>query len=193
MNLKNHDGPSFLVGLIGHGIQASLSPTLHERAATRHGLRYMYRLIDLEVLGLDIAALPQLLSAAEQMGYCGLNITHPCKQAVIPYLHELSDDARTIGAVNTVVFHKGRRIGHNTDCWGFAEALRTSAQNLPLNCVVQLGAGGAGAAVAHAMLLLSCASALCTRDFTVESGAPRTSAISSNVISSSNRRLRASR
>ena len=49
------------------------------------------------------------------MGFNGLNITYPCKQAVIPLLHELSDDARALGAVNTVVFKDGRRTGHNTD------------------------------------------------------------------------------
>jgi shikimate dehydrogenase len=148
----HHDGSSFLVGLIGHGIQASLSPTLHERAGARHGFKYLYRLIDLEVLGLEPSALPQLLASAEQMGYCGLNVTHPCKQAVIPHLDELSAEARTIGAVNTVVFHKGRRVGHNTDCWGFAQAFRHGAQGARLDKVVQLGAGGAGAAVAHAVL-----------------------------------------
>jgi len=150
--MKRRDRRSFLVGLIGHGIQGSLSPALHERAGERRGFRYMYRLIDLQALGLDSSALPQLLKAAEQMGFCGLNITYPCKQAVIPNLDELSDDARVIGAVNTVVFKDGRRIGHNTDCWGFAQAFRAGANGACIDQVVQLGAGGAGAAVAHAML-----------------------------------------
>jgi shikimate dehydrogenase len=152
--LKNDECRSFLVGLIGHAIQASLSPALHERAGDRHGFRYLYRLIDLEVLGVDANALPHLLTAAERMGYRGLNITYPCKQAVIAHLDELSDDARRIGAVNTVVFHEGRRIGHNTDCWGFAQAFRAQAQAAKVDRVVQLGAGGAGAAVAYAMLEL---------------------------------------
>ena len=58
------------------------------------------------------------------MGFTGLNITHPCKQAVIPLLNELSDHARALGAVNTVVLRDGERIGHNTDWWGFAENFR---------------------------------------------------------------------
>lgn len=144
--------PSYRVGLIGQGIQGSLSPAMHERAGAREGFEYSYRLIDLATLHKDAAALPELLLAAETEGYCGLNITHPCKQAVIPYLDELSKDAREIGAVNTVVFDRGRRIGHNTDCWGFAQAFRAGASGAKLDRVVQLGAGGAGAAVAHAIL-----------------------------------------
>lgn len=146
--------PSFLVGLIGAGIQASRTPLMHEREADALGLRYVYRLIDLVELGLDASALPDLLVAAERMGFAGLNITHPCKQAVIELLDELSDDARSIGAVNTVVLANGRRIGYNTDWSGFAESFRRGMPDAYLNCVVQLGAGGAGAAVAHAALAL---------------------------------------
>jgi shikimate dehydrogenase len=113
---------SFLVGLIGSAIQASLTPAMHEREADENGLRYIYRLIDIEKLGLDAAALPELLTAAERTGFAGVNVTHPCKQAVIPLLYELSEDARALGAVNTVVLSNGRRIGHNTDWWGFAES-----------------------------------------------------------------------
>ncbi|MFJ3050132.1 shikimate dehydrogenase [Pseudomonas nitroreducens] len=141
-----------LAGLIGAGIQASRTPALHEREGDAQGFRYLYRLIDLDTLGVDSGALPDLFSAAERMGYTGLNITFPCKQAVIPLLHELSDEARGIGAVNTVVLRDGKRIGHNTDCLGFAEGFRRNLSDAPRERVVQLGAGGAGAAVAHALL-----------------------------------------
>ncbi|WP_236200205.1 shikimate dehydrogenase [Pseudomonas pseudonitroreducens] len=141
-----------LAGLIGAGIQASRTPALHEREGDAQGFRYLYRLIDLDTLGVDPGALPDLLAAAERMGYTGLNITFPCKQAVIPLLHELSDEARGIGAVNTVVLRDGKRIGHNTDCLGFAEGFRRNLSDAPRERVVQLGAGGAGAAVAHALL-----------------------------------------
>ncbi len=143
---------SFLIGLIGSGIQASRTPAMHMLEASRQGLRYVYKLIDLEKLGLGAEALPDLLAAAERMGFDGLNITHPCKQAVIPLLTELSEEARAIGAVNTVVLRNGKRAGHNTDCTGFAEGFRRGLSGVRTNRVVLLGAGGAGAAVAHAAL-----------------------------------------
>ena len=116
--------PDILLGLIGAGIQASRAPAMHQREAAEHGLRCIYKLIDLQQLGLGVDALAELLTAAERMGFTGLNITHPCKQAVIPLLTELSDDAKAIGAVNTVLLRGGRRIGHNTDWSGFAESFR---------------------------------------------------------------------
>ncbi|SDI17489.1 shikimate dehydrogenase [Pseudomonas panipatensis] len=144
--------PSVLAGLIGAGIQASRTPALHEHEGDAQGIRYLYRLIDLDRLQLGIDGLPELLTAAQRMGFTGLNITFPCKQAVIPLLDELSDEARGIGAVNTVVFADGKRIGHNTDCLGFAEGFRRGLPDVRRNRVVQMGAGGAGAAVAHALL-----------------------------------------
>ena len=141
-----------LAGLIGAGIQASRTPALHEHEGDAQGVRYLYRLIDLDQLKLDSSALPDLLMAAERMNFTGLNITFPCKQSIIPLLDELSPEARGIGAVNTVVLKDGRRIGHNTDCLGFAEGFRRGLQGAALERVVQMGAGGAGAAVAHALL-----------------------------------------
>lgn len=147
-------GKSFLIGLIGAGIAASRTPAMHEREADALGLRYVYRRIDLEKLGLGADGLPDLLLAAERMGFDGLNITHPCKQAVLPLLDELSEDARALGAVNTVLLREGRRIGHNTDWSGFAQAFERALPDVAKGRAVQLGAGGAGAAVAHAALVL---------------------------------------
>ena len=143
-----------LCGLIGHSIQASLTPAMHEREGDEQGLRSQYKLIDLQVLGLGVEALPELLQAAGRMGFTGLNITYPCKQAVIPLLDELSPDAAALGAVNTVLLRDGRRIGHNTDWSGYAEAFRRNMDGVALDRVVQLGAGGAGVAVAHALLTM---------------------------------------
>lgn len=143
---------AILAGLIGAGIQASRTPALHEHEGDAQGLRYLYRLIDLDQLKLDSAALPDLLLAAERMSFTGLNITFPCKQTIIPLLDELSPEARGIGAVNTVVLKDGKRIGHNTDCLGFAEGFRRGLPGVAVARVVQMGAGGAGAAVAHALL-----------------------------------------
>lgn len=145
---------SFLCGLIGAGIQASRTPALHEREGAEQRLRYVYRIIDLEVLGVGAEALPELLVAAERMGFSGLNITYPCKQSVIPLLHALADEARVLGAVNTVVLRDGKRTGHNTDGWGWAMAFRRAMPDVKRDRVVQLGAGGAGAAVAHSALTL---------------------------------------
>jgi shikimate dehydrogenase len=146
--------PAFLAGLIGSGIQASRTPSMHEREGAEQGLRYIYKLIDLMALNIGPEALPELLTAAERMGFNGLNITFPCKQTVIPLLHELSEDARALGAVNTVVLKDGRRIGHNTDSSGFAEGFRRGLPDVRRDRVVQVGAGGAGSAVAHAVMKL---------------------------------------
>lgn len=143
---------SILAGLIGRGIQASRTPALHEHEGDAQSLRYLYRLIDADQLGLEDSALPDLLEAAQRTGFTGLNITFPFKQAILPLLDELSDEARGIGAVNTVVFKDGKRIGHNTDCLGFAEGFRRGLGDVDKRLVVQMGAGGAGAAVAHALL-----------------------------------------
>lgn len=139
-----------LCGLIGAAIQASRSPALHEREAEELGLRCVYKLIDLDVLGVGVEALPMLLEAAKRTGFDGLNVTHPCKQAILPLLDDLSPDARALNAVNTVVMRGGRATGHNTDWSGFAEAFRRWLPQARLERVVQLGAGGGGAAVAHA-------------------------------------------
>lgn len=143
---------SYLIGLVGEGIQASRSPFMHEQAGRRLGLPYVYRLIDMKILGLKVEALPQLLDYARRFGFDGLNITHPCKQAVLPLLDDLSDDAREIGAVNTVVLRDGRAVGHNTDWWGFTEGFRSQLPDAPIERVLQLGAGGAGAATAYALM-----------------------------------------
>ena len=145
-------------GLIGAGIQASLTPAMHMREGAAQGLAYEYELIDLSQRGASPNDLPQLLDEAERRGLCGLNITHPCKQLVMPFLDELSDDARDLGAVNTVVLEAGRRIGHNTDWWGFAESFRGGLPDAVLSHAVQLGAGGAGVATAYALLSMGLAS-----------------------------------
>ncbi|MDG9715903.1 shikimate dehydrogenase [Streptomyces sp. DH24] len=145
---------SYLVGLIGSGIGPSLSPALHHREAGRQGLRYLYRIIDIDTLGVPPEAVGDLVRAARDLGFDGLNITHPCKQLVIEHLDALAPQAEALGAVNTVVFEDGRAVGHNTDVTGFAASFARGLPDVPLDRVVQLGAGGAGAAVAHAVLTL---------------------------------------
>lgn len=141
-----------LAGLIGAGIQRSLTPAMHEAEAQHHGLRLHYQLIDLDRAGIAADALPTLVQAARWMGFAGLNITYPCKQAVIPLLDDLSDEARAMGAVNTVVFRDGRAVGHNTDGSGWRWGFERTLPGADLSCVVLLGAGGAGSAIAHALM-----------------------------------------
>ena len=146
-----------LIGLIGAGIQQSLSPALHEEEARHHGMRLHYQLIDLDRSASSPEQLPTLLSAARIMGYAGCNVTYPCKQAVIAHLDELSEEARAMGAVNTVVVQDGRLVGHNTDGSGWAWGFQRALPGADLARVVLLGAGGAGAAIAHAVLRLGAA------------------------------------
>jgi len=143
-----------LMGLIGSGIQRSLTPAMQEEEARQQGLRLHYQLIDLDVTHTSPEQLPTLIKAARVMGYAGLNITFPCKQTVIPLLDELSDEAAAIGAVNTVVIKDGRLVGHNTDCSGWSFGFQRALPDADLSRVVLLGAGGAGAAIAHAVLRL---------------------------------------
>jgi shikimate dehydrogenase len=143
-----------LLGLIGAGIQRSLAPALHEEEGRHHGLRMHYQLIDLHAAGAGAGLLPELILAARVMGFAGLNITYPCKQSVIALLDDLSDEARTIGAVNTVVCDGQRLIGHNTDGSGWSWGFRRELPDADLSRVVLLGAGGAGSACADAVLRL---------------------------------------
>lgn len=140
---------SFLVGLIGSGISTSLTRHLHEREGARQGLPYVYRNIDLDVVSSDALT---LIAQARELGFDALNITHPAKQIVLPAMDELSADARTLGAVNTVLFQDGRMIGHNTDHSGFETGLRGVLPDPDLSSVVLLGTGGAGSAIAYALL-----------------------------------------
>lgn len=144
----------YAVGLIGADIGPSLSPPLHEREAEELGLDYVYERIDIKALGLPPEGVGELLRAKQRLGFSGVNITHPCKQAVVDHLTELSSDAATLGAVNTVVFHGARTIGHNTDWPGFQESFARGLPDAATGRVVLLGAGGAGTAVAHAALSL---------------------------------------
>src|SRR5471032_2056508 len=167
---------TLLCGLIGAGIQRSLSPTLQEEEARHHGIRMHYQLIDLDNANLGADALPGLIEAARTMGFAGLNITYPCKQSIIPMLDALSDEARAIGAVNTVVREGSRLIGHNTDGPGWSWGFRRALPQADLSRVVLLGAGGAGSACADAALRLGATSLVI-----VDQEAPRAAALAERL------------
>jgi shikimate dehydrogenase len=141
-----------LIGLVGRGIQSSRTPKMHELEGARLGLVYRYVLVDFDQLGLPDSALGAILKSSRAKGFAGLNVTHPFKQSVIAHLDALTSEAEAIGSVNTIVFGKSDTVGHNTDSWGFAESFREGMADAPLGRIVQFGAGGAGAAVAYALM-----------------------------------------
>jgi shikimate dehydrogenase len=147
----------YLVGLVGQGVGPSLTPALHMAEARAHGLDYVYRTIDLTSVGLFADQIGDILTWARALGFDALNVTHPCKRSVIPHLDELDDGAAALGAVNTVVFGRpgdveARTVGYNTDAPGFGTGFAEGLPGAATSHVVLLGAGGAGAAVGHALL-----------------------------------------
>lgn len=143
---------SYLVGLVGVGVGPSLTPTIHMLEARALGLDYVYRTVDLTAWAIPPSEIGTLLHYAAALGYDALNITHPCKQLVVEHLDQVAERAARLGAVNTVLFSGGTTTGYNTDQRGFAIALATGLPGVAKNVVVQLGAGGAGTAVADALL-----------------------------------------
>ncbi|KRA84701.1 shikimate dehydrogenase [Altererythrobacter sp. Root672] len=141
-----------LVGLLGRDIQLSRSPQMHEDEASAQGIPLVYKLFDFAALGMTEQDLPVFLETLQASGFSGINVTHPYKQAVIPLLDELSSGAERVGAVNTIAFRNGKRLGFNTDVTGFAESFRNGLPSAGVKVVFQAGAGGAGAATAYAML-----------------------------------------
>lgn len=147
-------GSRFLTGLIGAPIAASASPAMHEEAAEALGVRCHYQLI--EVAGADQAGLRALLEGVRRLGFDGVNVTFPYKEAVVPLLDELSPRARDVGAVNAVVVRDGRLVGYNTDTTGFERAVADLVKS-SRGPVALIGAGGVGKAIAFALASLGVA------------------------------------
>ncbi len=143
---------SFSLGLVGSGIGASLTPAMQEREGREAGLSLTYRLIDLDGLAMTAADLPEVLAWAHRLGFDGLNITHPFKQAVVPLLDGLSEDACDLGAVNTVVIRDGQMVGRNTDWSGYTRAFQQVLEEAVHDRALLVGAGGAGVAVGYGLL-----------------------------------------
>ncbi|CUH79076.1 shikimate dehydrogenase [Tropicibacter naphthalenivorans] len=151
MNAPSPSPRTFQVGLIGDGIQKSRTPPMHVAEGAAQGFDLCYDLIDTGTMD-PVPPLAQLLDRAQDAGFAGLNITFPYKKEVLAHLDTLSDSVTKLGAANTVVFRDGKRFGHNTDFWGFAEGLRQRLPDAEKDCVLLLGAGGAGGAVGHALV-----------------------------------------
>jgi len=141
-----------LAGLLGAPIAHSASPVMHERAAAALGLRCHYQLI--EIVGASPHELKFLLEGVRRLGFSGINVTFPYKEAVIDLLDELSPSAKMIGAVNTVVVRDGQLIGHNTDTTGFSRAVSGLVTASARGAVAVIGAGGVGKAIAFALASL---------------------------------------
>lgn len=148
------DQNDLLIGLVGRGIQRSRTPLMHMQEGAAQHLRILYKLLDVDELSKPSTPLTDILDAAELCGFAGLNVTFPYKIDVMPMLHDISENAKAIGAVNTVVFKDGMRVGHNTDKWGFEEGFRQNMKEPAMDEVLLIGAGGAGVAVAHSLLSL---------------------------------------
>lgn len=132
-----------LTGVLGDPVDGNPTGVMEEAAYQAAGLNYRY---------ITMRVLPEHLKAAfegiKAVGYKGLNLTMPYKIAIIPWLDELTEAARIIGAVNTVVEKDGRYIGENTDGKGFVRALSKKGISLAGKHVTLLGAGGAARAIA---------------------------------------------
>ncbi len=169
-----------LVGLVGQGIGLSRTPAMHEAEGAYCGLRYVYRLLDTDCMGTPAPDLAQVIRAAEIAGFAGLNVTYPYKRQAIDLLDDLSDMARRICAVNTIIFIDGKRYGDNTDRLGFSDCFRLEMSNAPRDNVLLLGAGGAGGAVADA-LLDNGVKRLCIHDIEPENAAALVRRLASQV------------
>jgi quinate/shikimate dehydrogenase (NAD+) len=139
----------FLTGLLGAPIANSAAPAMHERAAEALDLRCHYQLF--EVAGATREELKVLLEGVRRLGFAGINVTYPYKEAVVDLLDELSPSAAQIGAVNTVVVREGRLTGHNTDTTGFARAVSPLVSASGHGAVAVIGAGGVGKAIGFAL------------------------------------------
>src|SRR5216683_2797507 len=149
---ESRAGRRFLTGLIGARIAHSASPAMHEEAAKALGLHCHYQLI--EVAGANRDALRGLLDGVRHLGFAGVNVTYPYKEAVVDLLDELAPEAAAMGAVNTVVVRDGVLVGHNTDTTGFARAAAGLVAASGRGVVAVIGAGGVGKAIAFALASL---------------------------------------
>jgi shikimate dehydrogenase len=139
----------FLLGLIGSPIMSSAAPAMHEAAADAAGSSAQYRLID--VPGADQARLKAMLDGVRLLGFSGVNVTFPYKEAIIPLLDALAPGAAVIGSANTVVVRDGKLTGHNTDATGFASAFKAVLGDPGDKPIALIGAGGVGRAIAFAL------------------------------------------
>ncbi|MEH2278067.1 MAG: shikimate dehydrogenase [Nostoc sp.] len=136
-------GKTQLLGVIGHPVEHSLSPVMHNAAIAHLGLDYVYLPFPIAPENLEVA-----IAGFAAVGVVGFNVTIPHKQAIMPFLSEITPLAQTIGAVNTVSRQNNKWVGTNTDIEGFIAPLQTTyKQDWSQKVAVILGNGGAARAV----------------------------------------------
>lgn len=140
-------GTTKVVGVMAYPVGHSGSPAMHNAAFEALGLDYCY--VPFEVPPEKVA---WALEGMKALGIVGLNVTVPLKEKVMPYLDEITEEARLIGAVNTIHNQRGRLLGDNTDGRGFVLSLRERGMEVAGKKVVLLGAGGAARAISVALL-----------------------------------------
>ncbi|MCQ4086215.1 shikimate dehydrogenase [Saccharibacillus sp. JS10] len=135
------------LGVIGDPIAHSKSPIMHNAALRERGIAGDYTALHVKPHDLE-----EMISKMREEGYRGINVTIPHKEHVMPYLDELSEEARRIGAVNTIINDAGRLIGRNTDGIGYVRSLKEEAAGeLQGRRIVVLGAGGAARGIIYAL------------------------------------------
>jgi 3-dehydroquinate dehydratase/shikimate dehydrogenase len=145
--VKELDENTEIYGIIGNPIAHSVSPFMHNAAFKFHDLDAVY--IPFEVKNLDEFIKTFLKEV--HLNFKGFSVTIPHKQAIIEYLDEIAETAKTIGAVNTVKIENGKLLGYNTDAEGFIEPLKTAYGDLKNAKVAVIGAGGAARALVYAL------------------------------------------
>lgn len=148
------------LGLLGHPVSHSFSPAIHNAISASLGLNYTYLAFDVEPRCIEDS-----VKGLSALGFVGCNVTVPHKTTVIPFLTEISKEAKIIGAVNTISFDKNRLIGYNTDSYGFSKMLEDESVDLKGKKVLIMGAGGAArAVVASCIIKESSQIHVCSRD-----------------------------
>ncbi|ACV25155.1 shikimate dehydrogenase [Methanocaldococcus fervens] len=137
------DAKTKVIGLIGHPVEHSFSPIMHNAAFKDKGLNYVY--VAFDVLPEN---LKYVIDGAKALGIVGFNVTIPHKIEIMKYLDEIDRDAQLIGAVNTIKIENGKAIGYNTDGIGARKALEEEIGEVKGKNIVIYGAGGAARAVA---------------------------------------------
>lgn len=140
-------GSTKIAIVIGHPIKHSMSPIMHNRAFRHLGMDCSYIALDIKPEGIE-----HFVKGLRYTNILGVNVTIPHKTAVIPYLDELSEEAKVLKAVNTIKISEGKLIGYNTDVYGFERCLE--GLDVANSSALLIGAGGAGKAVAYTLCKL---------------------------------------